>query len=68
VIKKQDIISFMNKDFKRGFESVLFFQTKSNLRERIPNLSTEERIRRNWEAVGNDIKKSIDTFNYKNVS
>lgn len=55
----------MNADFKRGFKSVFSFDIKNKTRERVPNLSTEERIRRNWENVGKDMKKAMDNFDVK---
>jgi hypothetical protein len=52
----------MNKEFERGFKSVFSFTSNDRTRERIQMLSTEDRIRRNWENVGNDIRKSMNTF------
>jgi hypothetical protein len=50
----------MNKEFKRGFKSAFSFSPNDRTRERVPLLSTKERIRQSWESVGNDIKKSMD--------
>jgi hypothetical protein len=50
----------MNKEFKRGFKSAFSLTSNDRTRERIPILSTEDRIRQNWENVGSDIKKSMD--------
>jgi hypothetical protein len=56
------IIHFMNKEFERGFKSVFSFASNDRTRERIAMLSVEDRLRRNWENVGNDIRKSMNTF------
>ena len=50
----------MNQEFKRGFKSAFSLTSNDRTRERIPILSTKDRIRRNWENVGSDIKKSMD--------
>jgi hypothetical protein len=50
----------MNKEFKRGFKSAFSLTSNDRARERIPILSTEDRMRQNWENVGSDIKKSMD--------
>jgi hypothetical protein len=52
----------MNKEFERGFKSVFSFTNNDRTRERIQMLSTEDRLRRNWNNVGNDLRKSMDTF------
>jgi hypothetical protein len=52
----------MNKEFKRGFASVFSFTSNDRTRERIQMLSTEDRLRRNWNNVGNDLRKSMDAF------
>ncbi|SHN91802.1 hypothetical protein BHECKSOX_2223 [Bathymodiolus heckerae thiotrophic gill symbiont] len=52
----------MNKEFKRGFKSAFSFSSDDRTRERVPLLSTEERIRQSWESVGSDMKKSMDEF------
>ena len=48
----------MNKEFKRGFS----FTNDNRTRERIPELSTEDRIRQSWNSVGGDLRKSMDRF------
>lgn len=59
----------MNTEFKRGFKSAFSFVNNDRTRKRIPLLSTEDRIRRSWDNVGKDLKKSIDKFDstLKNV-
>ncbi len=52
----------MNKEFKRGFKSAFSFTGNDRTRERIPALSTEDRIYQNWNSVGNDLRKSMDKF------
>ena len=49
----------MNREFKRGFKSAFSFVINDRTRERIPSISTEDRIRRNWESVGNDLRKAM---------
>lgn len=55
----------MNKEFTRGFKSVFSFANDDRTRERIPNLSTEDRIRQSWNSVGSDLRKSMDKFDSK---
>ena len=47
----------MNKEFTRGFKSIFSLTPNNRISKKILALSTEERIRQNWENVGNDIKK-----------
>ena len=49
----------MNKEFKRGFKSAFSIVAHDRTRKRIPKLSTEDRIRRNWNNIGNDLRKSM---------
>ena len=55
----------MNTEFKRGFKSAFSFTNDDRTREKIPNLSTEDRIRQSWNSVGNDLRKSMDKFDLK---
>lgn len=52
-------IRAMNKEFKRGFASVFSFANNDKTRQRIPMLSTEDRMRRNWEIVGSAFMSRI---------
>ncbi len=52
----------MNREFKRGFKSVFSFTNDDRTRKRIPELSTEDRIRQSWNSVGIDLKRSMDKF------
>ncbi len=52
----------MNKEFKRGFKSAFSFTNDNRTRERIPELSTEDRIRQNWENVGKNLRVSMNKF------
>ncbi len=52
----------MNREFKRGFKSAFSFTSNDRTRKRIPELSTEDRIRQSWDSVGNDLRKSMNKF------
>ncbi len=49
----------VNKDFKRGFASAFSFAVDNRIRERIPMLSAEDRIRQSWESVGKSLRVSM---------
>lgn len=59
----------MNKEFKRGFKSAFSFTSDNRTRKKIPELSTEDRIRQSWESVGITLRESMDKFDkeLKNV-
>ena len=54
------VMDIMNREFKRGFKSAFSFTGSNRTRKRVTILSTEDRIRQNWNSVGNDLRKSMD--------
>jgi len=52
----------MNKSFNRGFKSIFSIMPNDQTRRRVPNLTVEKRIKRNWDAVGNSLRTSLNNL------
>jgi len=55
----------MNQAFKEGFKSSFILKPRSKIREKVLELSTKQRIRRNWQFVGQDLTTSMDKIDRK---